>query len=185
VSDAVIGSRGAAAVASRMRRAALLETALYEEVEADRGATRQAFGVVAIAAVAAGIGSFHTAGPSGFAVIALAALVGWHVWAWTTWWIGTRWLPGPHTLADPFELLRTLGFSSSPGVLLALGLYEPLAGPVFLVCGLWMLVGMVVAVRQALDYTSTLRAIAVCALGFAVYALTLAVALLFVGPWPV
>jgi len=185
MSAAGVRTRGATAVASRMRRAALLEVALYEEVEADRGATRQAFVVVAIAAFAAGIGSLQLAGASGFALIVLAALVGWHAWAWTTWWIGTRWLPGPHTIADPFELLRTIGFSSSPGVLLALGLFEPLAGPVFLLCGVWMLVGMVVAVRQALDYPSTLRAVAVCAIGFAIYALTLATALLFVGPWPV
>ena len=184
MSAPVASARGPAAVASRMWRAARLEAALYEEVEADRGATRQAFCVVALAALCAGIGSFPLAGLSGVALIALAALVGWHAWAWTTWWIGTRVLPGPHTVADPFELLRTLGFSSSPGVLLALGVLEPLAGPVFVVCGIWMLVGMVVAVRQALDYGSTLRAVAVCALGFGIYALLLALALLFVGPWP-
>jgi hypothetical protein len=168
-----------------MWRAARLDAELFEEVEADRGATRQSFVVVALAAVSAGVGSLSLAGPAGIAWIGLAALVGWHLWAWTTWWIGTRLLPGPHTVADPFELLRTLGFSSSPGVLLALGVVEPLAGPVFVACGLWMLVGMVIAVRQALDYASTLRALAVCGVGFGVYALLLALALLFAGPWPV
>jgi len=172
-------------LASRMWRAAHLEPALFEEVEADRAATPQAFAVVLIVAVAAGIGSFHNGGVGGIVLSAVAWLVGWYAWARTTWWIGTRLLPGPETQADTGELLRTLGFSTSPGVLLPLALYEPLAAAVFLLCGLWMLAGMVVAVRQALDYRGSLRAIAVCAIGFPVYAAILGVALLLLGPWPV
>jgi uncharacterized paraquat-inducible protein A len=48
-----------------------------------------------------------------------------------------------------------------------------------------MLVTMVVAVRQALDYRSTGRAIAVCAIGFPIYVVILVVTLLLTGPWPV
>jgi hypothetical protein len=168
-----------------MWRAARLETALYEEVEVDRTATAQAFAVVVLAAGAAGIGSFHNGGVGGILWTAVAWLAGWYLWARTTWWIGTRLLPGPETHADTGELLRTLGFSSSPGVLLALALFEPLAGAVFLVCGLWMLACMVIAVRQALDFSGSLRAVAVCAIGFPVYAAILAATLLFFGPWPV
>jgi len=175
----------ARAVAGRMWRAARLEPALYEEVEADRAATPQAAAVVLLVAVAAGIGSFHNGGFHGIALSAVAWLVSWYTWARTTWWIGTRLLPGPETQADTGELLRTLGYSSAPGVLLALALYEPLAGPVFLVCALWMLAAMVIAVRQALDYRGSLRAIAVCALGFPIYAAILGLALLLLGPWPV
>jgi len=162
----------AATVVRRMWRAAWLEAELYEEVEHDRSATPQAFAVVLCASVAAGIGSFHNGGWAGVGWSAVAWLVGWYAWARTTWWIGTRLLP-------------TLGFSSSPGVLLAFGLYEPVAGAVFLLCALWMLACMVVAVRQALDYRGSLRAIAVCAIGFPVYALILGVTLLWLGPWPV
>lgn len=169
----------------RMLRAALLDRDLYEEVEADRGATVQAFAVVALSAIAAGIGSLENGGISGLLWATAAALVGWYVWAYVTYLIGTRLLPTPGTVADHGELLRTLGFSSSPGVLRVLALIPPLAGPVFALCGLWMLVSMVVAVRQALDYESTLRAIAVCAIGFPIYALLLAVTLLVLGPWPV
>jgi hypothetical protein len=38
--------------------------------------------------------------------------------------------------------------------------------PVFAATAVWMLAAMVVAVRQALDYTSTMRAAAVCVLGW-------------------
>ena len=37
---------------------------------------------------------------------------------------------------------------------------------VFLVASIWMLVAMVIAVRQALDYESTLRAVGVCVIGW-------------------
>jgi hypothetical protein len=173
------------AVARRMWRAARLEADLYEEVEHDRSATPQALAVVLCASVAAGIGSFHNGGFAGIGWSALAWLVGWYVWARTTWWIGTRLLPGPETDADPGELLRTLGFSSSPGVLLVLALFEPVAGAIFVLCALWMLACMIVAVRQALDYRASLRAIAVCAIGFPVYAAILVATLLLLGPWPI
>jgi hypothetical protein len=169
----------------RMLGAALLDPETYEEVEADRGATRDAFVVVLLSALGAGVGSIENGGAAGIAWSAVAALVGWWVWAYITYWIGTRLLPGPHTSADHGELLRTLGFSSSPGTLGVLGVVPGLAGPLFLVAGVWMLVSMVVAVRHALDYQGTGRAVAVCALGFPVYAITLVASLVVVGPWPV
>lgn len=169
----------------RILRAALLDAELYEEVEADRGATGQAGAVVLLSAVAAGIGSIENGGVEGILWSTLAALAGWWVWAYVTYFIGTRLLPTADTVADHGELLRTIGFSSAPGMLRILGLFAPVAGLVFLVSSLWMLVAMVVAVRQALDYTGTARAIAVCVIGFPVYAAILVLTFLLVGPWPI
>jgi hypothetical protein len=169
----------------RMWRAALLDADLYEEVEADRTATGQAFAVVALSAVAAGIGSIENSGAVGILWYSLAALAGWYAWAYVTYFIGTRLLPGAETEADPGELLRTIGFSSSPGVLRILALASPISALVFVVSTLWMLASMVVAVRQALDYRNTGRAVAVCAIGFPVYAITLLLTLLLLGPWPI
>jgi hypothetical protein len=70
-------------------------------------------------------------------------------------------------------LLRTIGFSSSPGLIRVLGIIPGLAGVVFLGASVWMLVAMVIAVRQALDYKSTLRAIGVCAIGWIIQSLIL------------
>jgi ABC-type antimicrobial peptide transport system permease subunit len=78
------------------------------------------------------------------------------------------------TKADPGELLRTIGFSSSPGLIRVLGLIPGLLGIVFVVAGVWMLVAMVIAVRQALDYTGTLRAVGVCVIGWIIQGLVLA-----------
>ena len=169
----------------RMLRASLLDSEVYEEVEADRGATGQATFVVVLSAAAAAIGSIENHGAGGIAWFTAAALAGWYVWAFAAYWIGTRILPGPETASDHAELLRTIGFSSAPGTLRIFALIEPIAGAVFLVSTLWMLIAMVVAVRQALDYASTGRAVAVCALGFPIYAITLAVTLLLTGPWPI
>jgi hypothetical protein len=174
-----------ARILRRMLRAALLDVNLYEEVEADRDATEQAFHVVLISAVAAGIGSFDNSGLPGIFWSSLVALVGWYVWAYFSYLIGTHLLPTHETVADHGELLRTIGFSSAPGVLRILALIPPIAGFVFLVSTLWMMAAMVVAVRQALDYRSTGRAIAVCAIGFPFYAVPLAASLLLLGAWPV
>ena len=152
----------------RMIRAAKLDSNLYEEVEADKQAMGQAMTVVILSSVAAGVGSISTVGVSGIFWGTVAALAGWFIWAFLTYFIGTRLLPEPQTRADVGELLRTIGFSSSPGVLRVLGVVPVLWDLVFFVTAVWMLVAMVIAVRQALDYKSTGRAVGVCMLGWIV-----------------
>lgn len=150
----------------RMLRAAKLDAAVYEEVEADAGATGQAMAVVALAALAAGIAM--RGGVRALLVTTIASVFGWAVWALLIYWIGARWLPEAETRADWSQLLRTLGFASAPGILRVAGIVPGLQGPLFLVTALWVLVATVVAVRQALDYRSTGRALAVCLLGWIV-----------------
>lgn len=150
----------------RMIRAAKLDVNLYEEVEADKDTMRQAMGVVVLSSLAAGVGSIGTLGLGGILLGTLAALGGWYIWAWLTYFIGTRFLAEPQTEADLGQLLRTTGFSSSPGLIRALGIIPGLGTVVFAVASIWMLVAMVIAVRQALDYTSTFRAVGVCVIGW-------------------
>ena len=165
----------------RMIRAARLDVGLYEEVEADQSATGQAMAVVVLSSVAAGVATIATRGIGGIVLGTVGALVGWVVWAYLTYLIGTRLLPEPQTKADVGELLRTLGFASSPGVIRVVGIVPALTMLSFLVAAVWMLVTMVVAVRQALDYTSTGRAIGVCVIGFLVQAVILALLLAALG----
>jgi hypothetical protein len=168
----------------RMLRAAWLDADTYEEVEADTGANWQALAVVLLAALAMGVGSIENSGVSGVLWHTVVAVAGWYVWAFVTYLIGTRLLPTSDTVADHGELLRTIGFSSSPGILRVLMIFPPLSLWVFAICSLWMLVAMIVAVRQALDYRSTLRAIGVCAIGFPIYVLSVLLSVIVLGPWP-
>jgi hypothetical protein len=149
-----------------MIRAAKLDVNLYEEVEADKQAMGQALGVVVLSSLAAGIGSVGTTGISGLLVGTVGGLVGWFIWAFITFFVGTKILPEPQTEADYGELLRTIGFSSSPGLLRILGVVPLLGRIIFVVCGIWMLVAMIIAVRQSLDYKSTWRAVGVCIIGW-------------------
>jgi len=162
-----------ASFTDRIIRAAKLDVNVYEEVEADRGALGQAMGVVVLSSIAAGIGSFERAGVGGIITGTIAALIAWYVWAYITYFVGTRFLPEQQTQADHGELLRTIGFSSSPGLIRVLGIIPGLAGVVFFVASVWMLIAMVIAVRQALDYQSTLRAVGVCVIGWVVQILIL------------
>lgn len=158
---------------SRMIRAAKLDASLYEEVEADRGAMRQAMLVVILSSLAAGVGFLSAIGLPGLFWATVAALGGWFVWAFLVFMIGTRILPTPQTHADIGELLRTTGFSSSPGVIRILGIVPGLWDLVTFVAAVWMLIAMVIAVRQALDYQSTLRSVGVCAIGWLIQTLLL------------
>jgi hypothetical protein len=157
-----------ASFTDRMIRAAKLDVALYEEVEADKGAMGQAMGVVILSSVAAGIGTISVTGIKGLIFGTIVALLGWFIWAFLTYFIGTRLLPEPQTKADYGELLRTIGFSSSPGVLRVLAIIPMLGAILNFIIGIWMLVAMVIAVRQALDYKSTWRSVGVCLIGWIV-----------------
>ena len=157
----------------RIVRAAKLDINLYEEVEADKGAMGQAMGVVVLSSIAAGIGSIGTIGVKGIIIGAITALIAWYVWAYMTYFIGAKILPEPQTKADHGELLRTIGFSSSPGLIRVLAIIPGVSGVIFAIASIWMLIAMVVAVRQALDYQSTLRAVGVCIIGWVIQAIIL------------
>jgi hypothetical protein len=172
----------------RMIRAAKLDVSLYEEVEKDASATNQALLVVVIASVCSGIGSAiggqMASGFGGFSVGlvvgAITALVGWLVWSFITYFIGTRVFKGPQTEATYGQLLRCIGFSDSPLVLSILSFIPLLGGIISFVASIWALVAMVIAVRQALDF-STGRAIATCIVGFIVLIVISAIVGLLTG----
>jgi hypothetical protein len=143
----------------RMIRAARLETGLYNEVEADTSATTQALTVVVLAAVAAGIGaaiggalSGRPAGIAGGLIGGvLTELIGWAVWSYVMYFVGTRVF---HGTASYGELLRTLGFAYSPGVLLIFRFIPLLGGLLVLVVGIWRIIAGFIAIREALDLDS-------------------------------
>ena len=153
----------------RMIGAARLNVETYEEVEADTSATRQALLVVAIVAIATGIGSIGSGG-FGFISGIVIGLVGWVLWTWITYFIGTKLLKTPETHANWGQLARTLGFAQSPGVLKVFAFIPVIGVPIYLAVLIWTLVTMVIAVRQALDFTSTGRAVGVVMLSFIPYA---------------
>jgi hypothetical protein len=170
--------------ADRLIRAARLDVSLYEEVERDERATAQALAVVVLAALATGIGA--RGGLVGLVAGVVASLIGWYLWSALTYWIGTRLLPEPTTQSTLGELLRTIGFAQSPGILRVLGILPGLDVIVALATAVWMLVAAVVAIRQALDYQSTGRAVLVVIVGWlaqlALLALVFAVLLAARGP---
>lgn len=152
----------------RLIGAISLDPAIYEEVEADSTATGQAVAVVIASSLAAGLGARALGGNTmvNAAFFGIVSLLAWATWAVITLEIGAHIIPEPQTRADVGELLRTLGFASAPGILRVFGILPGVAIPAFIITSIWMLAAMIVAVRQALDYTSTGRAITVCVLGW-------------------
>jgi len=170
----------------RMIRAAKLDVNLYEEVEADTSATKEAFIVVLLVAMASGIGS-GIAGIGKFGAIGFlwgllfgiaTAIIGWAIWSFLVYFIGTRLLKGPNTSSTWGECLRTIGFANSPGVLRLFSFVPFIGGFISFVVFIWILIASVIAVRQALDF-STGRAIITCLIGWVVYAVIYFVAGVF------
>ncbi len=151
----------------RVWRAALLHPDTYEEVEADRGSLGQAALVVLVACAAGAVSQALIWRALPFeelvlrvAVDAIYTLVLWIVGSAFAFMVGASFFRGPETESDYLEVLRTTGFAFGPGVLRLLAGLPPAELGMGLDLGarLWVFVAVVVAIRQALDY-STLRAI--------------------------
>ncbi len=150
---------------NRIFRAAKLDAHLYEEVKANKSAMRQAMLVVILSGIAAGVGSISKGGALGVALGTVMGLAGWYIWALVIFGIGTKFLPEPQTKSNVGELLRTIGFASAPGLIRVFGILPGVEKLVFPVATVWMLVAMIIAVKQALDYKGTVRAVIVCLIG--------------------
>lgn len=155
----------------RLFGAVRLNSATYEDVEHDSSATFQAAGVVVLASFTTSVRWYFGMGSTEMIVWdAVRALVAWLAASTVIWFIGTRILPGKNTEADLGQLLRTLGFAQAPG-LFGLLVVVPLIGLfVPYLVGMWVIAATFVAVRQALDYDDTFRAIMVCLLAWIVRA---------------
>jgi hypothetical protein len=148
--------------------ASRLNAGVYEQVEADRASAPSAVLIVAASSLAAAVGSGLRIGVD-LTGATIAAVLTWLIWVALTYFIGTRLLPGGSTHATFGEVLRTTGFSASPGILRIFGVMPVIGIPIFIAASLWMLATFVVAIRQALDYTSSARALAVCVLGWLIH----------------
>lgn len=158
----------------RMLRAARIEPALYEEVEAEPRSIGQAAVVVLLTCLAGSLGS-ALAGRPPFVVATdmLEPVVLWLAGGAFTYMVGATFLRGPHTVTDYTEVLRTTGFAYTPGLLRIAIAVPPyaLGFGLTLVSDLWVLVAGIVAVRQALDFT-TWRAIGTFGASYALLSLT-------------
>jgi hypothetical protein len=172
----------------RMVRAARLETSLYNEVEADLSATSQALVVVVMTALAGGIGAAlgqalagrPTGIVGGLIGGVIAELLGWLVWSYVMYLVGTRVFGGTATYG---ELLRTLGFANAPGVLLILRFIPLLGGLIALIVAIWRIVAGFIAVREALDLDNgnTVATIVVGIIGYLVVLAIVGLVLAAVG----
>ena len=154
---------------ARMLGAAILRAEVYEEVEADPGATGPA-GLVVLAVSLAAAAQDYELGWLAMGAAGVTSLLQWLLWAGITWLIGTRAFGGTATWG---ELLRTLGFARTPGLLIVLA---PVVGGIGFVLQAWMLAAGVIAIRQALDF-GTVKAVLTALLGVLPYWFVLALVL--------
>ena len=145
---------------NRVFRAIKIDIELYEEVEKDKKATFQAGLVVVLSSLDAGVGSIHL-GASNFLAAPALSLLSWYVWAYVIYFVGVKLFRDPNTKSNHGELLRTIGFSSAPGLIRVFGVTPELMTVTFIGSAFWMLACMIVAVKSALDYESLWKAFGV------------------------
>ena len=161
----------------RLKKAIFLDVAFYEEVEKDKKFNDQAMMTVVLVSVVQG---FMIAGFAPIALVQgiLGSLIRFIIWAFFIAFVGTRILPEPETESNTGELIRTLGFAYAPGLLVVLKIFPVINIFVDPMVVILQLAAMTIAVRQALDFNSTVRAVGVCIVAFVLMILALT---LFIG----
>lgn len=154
----------------RLTGALMLDAGAFEEIEAHGDAAFQSMATVLLACLAGGVAvsGRDSASTAGFITGMTIVLAAWLVWVTVVAAVGTIALAEPQTQSDLGELLRTMGFAAAPGVFLAFASIRPAAPFVIALVSVWMTAAAVIGVRQALDFRSTSRATAVCALGLVI-----------------
>lgn len=149
-----------------------LDAGAFEDIEASPAADFQSLLVVIGVCVAGGVGALGlgASGATGVAVATFLVLSAWLVWVGLIATIGTAIMGEPQTHSDVHELLRVLGFAAAPGVFLAFAAMPAVAPLMIALVAVWMIAAAVLGIRQALDYRTTARAAAVCAVAFLVSA---------------
>lgn len=157
-----------ASFGERVVGAMSLKASTFQEVEHDPTAMGQAVGVIALAAVSAGIGNIWYGGITGIVWGVLIAVIAYAVWALVVWLVGTKVMPDPATKADFPETFRTIGFAAAPGLFGIVTIIPILGWLIMILIWIWQIAAMVVAVREVLDYTDTVKAVIVVVIGFVV-----------------
>lgn len=153
----------------RMLRAAWLHADTYEEVEADKHSIGQATLIVLAACATIGAARYIQSSGAGvpenplaFQVIlsVVEPLVLWIGGSAFAFMVGATFFRGPETETDFMEVLRTSGFAFTPALLRIFAILPPpaLGLGIDIAARAWVFVAFVVAIRQALDFT-TLRAV--------------------------
>ena len=155
--------------AQRVKGVLLLDARTFEDIEADTTANTQALLVVVAGSLAAGLGAGVRLGFAGLLRETLGGLIGWVMWAGVTWFIGAKLLPEPQTRTNMGELLRVIGYAYAPNLFAFFAFLPALGVVVGTVVAFWLLAATIIAVRQALDYVSTLRAATVVFIGWLIF----------------
>jgi len=156
-----------------------LDPHAFEDVERDPTAIGQSVGVIALAAVAAGIGNIYYGGLTGIVSGAFMSVISFLIWSLIIWLVGTKVLPEPATKADYPETFRVLGFAAAPGLASVITIIPLLGWLLMFVIWLWQIAAMVIAVRQVLDFSTTGKAIVVVIIGFII---NIVLTMLIIGP---
>jgi len=158
-----------ASFGERVVGAMTLKASTFQEIEHDQTAMGQAVGVIVLAAVSLGLGNLYWGGITGIITGIITSLLAYGVWAVVVWLVGTKVMPDPATKADLPETFRTIGFAASPGVLGIITIIPILGWLILFGIYIWQIAAMVVAVREVLDYTDTIKAVIVVVIGFLAY----------------
>jgi hypothetical protein len=151
----------------RIMRVLKLDKAVFPEIGNDPKATTEAGIIVVVVSLLTGIGSGFQGGFFGRVVWELIAgvVLGWLLWAFVTYFIGTSLFQGKTTVE---EMLRVLGYASAPR-LLGFFSFIPCVGPIVALAGtILSLVAGFIAVREAMEF-DTGKAVITVLIGWLVY----------------
>jgi hypothetical protein len=132
--------------------------AIYREIATQPGATAPAIGILLLSCFVPGSVSIVYGTLGGI----LYSFSGWAIWICLAYMIGAKIFPESPVDSGLLRLLRAGGFAASPALLGFFGLAAVVGHILPITTTVWVIAATAVAIREALQYRTTSRAVAVC-----------------------
>ncbi len=146
---------------ARMFRAIKLDQSFFEEVAAESSLQPHSVWAVAIFAMATSFGFFSAAGGTAVNIALITTMIAWYVWAFSIFYIGSRFFSVEKESADRKTVMRIVAFAAAPGLIRLMGIIPQLAIVVMVVSSVWILIAAVLGLRKVYTQTSTANIAAV------------------------
>lgn len=136
------------ALINRMFRAIKLDRQLFEEIVSDPSVQGQSVWAVAIFAMATAFGSFTMIGGTAVNIGLITTMIAWYVWAFSLFYIGTRFLGEHAAHANRKTIMRVVAFGCAPGIFRLLGIIPKTATIVLIITSLWILATVIIGLKS-------------------------------------
>ena len=123
-------------------------------------------GLIMILDGVAGAVAANTVIKTAIGMSGLTAILTWFIWAILIYVLGVKIFPDKQTKVSFKKVLTAVGFAHAPGLLRFFAVTPELMIPIIFITQFWIFAGLIISIRQILNFKSNLKSFGIVFLSF-------------------